>query len=73
MEIEGVIEVASFDDVTVTLVTDCGELNVEGKGLRIGVLDTERGVVSIDGNVDAIYYSEERQKKRGSIFSKRQK
>lgn len=73
MEIEGVVEVESFDDVGVLLLTDCGELNIEGKNLRIGVLDTDRGVVSIDGSVDAVYYSDERQKKRGSLFSKRQK
>jgi len=73
MDIEGVIEVESFDDVSVLLLTDCGELNIEGRELKIGVLDTDRGVVSIDGCVDAVYYSEERQKKRGSLFSKRQK
>ena len=73
MEIEGVVEVERFDDVSVLLQTDCGELNIEGKNLKIGVLDTDRGLVSIDGSVDAVYYSEERSTKRASLFLKRQK
>ena len=68
-----VMKPESFDDVSVLLLTDCGELNIEGKDLRIGVLDTEKGVVSIDGSVDAVYYSEDSQKRRGSLFGKRQK
>ena len=73
LEIEGVVEVESFDDVGVLLITDCGELNIEGKELKIGVLDTDKGILSIDGSVDAVYYSEERQKRGRSLFLKRQK
>jgi sporulation protein YabP len=73
LEIEGVVEVESFDDVGILLLTDCGELNIEGKELKIGVLDTDKGVLSIEGRVDAVYYSEERQKRGRSLFSKRQK
>ena len=73
LEIEGVVEVESFDDVGVLLLTDCGELNIEGKELKIGVLDTDKGILSIDGSVDAVYYSEERQKRGRSLFLKRQK
>jgi sporulation protein YabP len=73
MAIEGVVEVESFDEFSVILHTDCGELNIEGKELKIGVLDTEHGVVSLCGRVDAVYYNDQRDKKRGSIFSKRQK
>ena len=73
LEIEGVVEVESFDDVGVLLLTDCGELNIEGKELKIGVLDTDKGILSIDGSVDAVYYSEERQKRVRSLFLKRQK
>jgi sporulation protein YabP len=73
LEIEGVVKVESFDDVGILLLTDCGELNIEGKELKIGVLDTDKGVLSIEGRVDAVYYSEERQKRGRSLFSKRQK
>ena len=58
VEIGGVTEVVSFDEETVTLVTDCGELTVEGTSLHIGTLNIERGCVVIDGRVDAFIYSD---------------
>lgn len=58
VEIGGVTEVVSFDEATVTLVTDCGELTVEGSSLRIGTLNIERGCVVVDGRVDALIYSD---------------
>ncbi len=73
LEICGVSEVVSFDDASILLVTDCGEMNIEGKELKIGVLDTERGLVELDGRVDAIFYSEERGAKRGRLFGGRAK
>ena len=57
MSITGVTEVVSFDENAVELRTVCGELCVEGDGLRIGVLDTERGIVTLEGKtIDGIYY-----------------
>ena len=65
MSVSGVLEVISFDDRCVYLKTDCGELNIEGEGLKIGTLDTEKGVVALEGRVDVLYYSIEKDKKRG--------
>ena len=70
LEICGVVEVVSFDDISVTLVTDCGEMNVEGRELKIGVLDTEQGIVVLDGTLDAIYYSEPKESKRARLFKR---
>ena len=51
LEIEGVVEVESFDDVGVLLLTDCGELNIEGKPadtfLRLDGF--KKGFVTING------------------------
>ena len=68
MEIGGVVEVSSFDEETVVLVTACGELTVEGAELRVGALDLGRGVVVVDGKVAALYYDDtgEPRKKRRS-------
>ena len=66
MQIEGVKEVESFDDRGVTVQTVGGDMTIEGEGLRIGVLDMERGVVSISGRIDAVLYAtEELDGKRG--------
>ena len=64
MEITGVLEVISFDDSEVVLVSECGELAAEGRGIRIEVLDTARGVVTLEGEIDALYYSEREEKKK---------
>ena len=70
MEILGVTEVVSFDDISVILKTVCGEMNIEGRALKIEVLDTERGVVSLEGKVDALYYSEEKESRKGGLFGR---
>lgn len=67
-EIGGVTEVVSFDEETVTLVTDCGELTVEGTSLHIGTLNLERGCVIIDGRVNALVYTEAARKGKRRLF-----
>jgi sporulation protein YabP len=71
MSISGVREVLSFDESAVRLRTVCGELGVEGEGLRIGVLDTQRGVVTLTGaRVDAVYYLREEDGARKGLLGK---
>ena len=70
MSIDGVTDVVSFDEGQVTLVTSCGEMVVEGNGLHIGVLNLENGRVELDGEVDALFYSDDKdpaEKKRGFL------
>lgn len=70
-EISGVTEVESFDEHSVILVTDCGEMTVEGEGLRVGALDIARGVVEVTGTVGGIYYRDaapERRRSRARFF-----
>ena len=71
MSISGVREVISFDENAVNLRTVCGDLAIEGEGLHIGVLDTERGVVSLEGDsVDGMWYLREDSGKKKGIFGK---
>ncbi len=66
MRITGVKEVESFDDTGVQLRTSRGDMTVEGEGLRVGVLDVDRGVVTLSGRIDGIFYStEDGEEKRG--------
>ena len=65
VSISGVTEVESFDEQTVILSTDCGEMTLEGEGLHIGTLDIARGVVEVDGKVNGIYYSDGVPTRRG--------
>lgn len=68
VEIGGVVEVSSFDEETVVLVTVCGELTVEGMGLRVGTLDLARGAVVIEGSITSFYYEEDARSRKKSLL-----
>ncbi len=59
MSISGVSEIISFDEGSVIAATVCGELTVDGTELHIDALDTDRGILSISGNVCGVFYSDE--------------
>lgn len=63
--ITGVKEVVSFDELAVLLITSCGQMTIEGEGLRITRLDPERGEADVDGTVSGIYYSKIKEKSGG--------
>ncbi len=63
--IGGVREVESFDEESVILLTDCGELTVTGEGLHIGTLDIARGTVEVTGQIDSVFYGEGKDTRRG--------
>ena len=65
VSISGVTEVESFDDRTVQLVTDCGELTLEGEGLQMGTLDIATGRVEVQGSISGLYYSDGSAAKKG--------
>ena len=70
LDVSGVVDVIRFDDLCVVLQTRCGELTIDGKNIKISVLDTEKGVVSLDGTIDAIYYSDDNKKEKRGFFGK---
>ena len=74
LEMRGVTDVISFDDETVELATTEGMLTVEGEGLHVKVLNLAEGIVSLDGNVCALTYSEKNPTEKGTargFFGKR--
>ena len=56
--VTGVREVVSFDSEIVRLVTVCGILNLEGKELRIHVLNTRDGTVAVTGVLHGVLYED---------------
>jgi sporulation protein YabP len=70
VSINGVLDVVSFDDCCVTLSTHFGDMIVEGSELRIGVLDVDRGVVTLTGAINAMYYANREDKSKKSFTSK---
>ncbi len=66
LEISGVREVVSFDERGATILTEDGELSIEGTDIKISNLDTDSGRVSVGGRIDAMIYSADpTEKKKG--------
>ena len=57
----GVTEVVSFDENTVALRTNQGDLTVHGQQLQLKQLSQEGGQVAVDGTISALVYQELRQ------------
>ncbi len=66
--LNGVTNVASFDEGYVTLDTSEGRISVEGQGLKIESLCRDGGVIEIVGRIDGVFYAKE--KKVTSRFSR---
>ena len=67
----GVIDVDSFDENSVVVFTELGELSIKGEGLHVDNLDTSTGELIISGTVNGMVYSDTRQKSRswlGRVF-----
>ena len=64
LEISGVDGVGSFDEGFVIIFTSLGEMNIEGEGLKIEDLSSERGEILISGKINALFYKDKAQKRR---------
>lgn len=71
MDISGVRDVESFDEEGASLITNCGRLSLEGKNIKVSALDVERGVVKIEGQIDALFYSDVREDSRRGLFGRK--
>ena len=69
LTVSGVSDVDSFDEETVVIFTDLGELTVRGTDLHINRLSVEVGELTVEGNIAALIYSQESAQK-GGFFSK---
>ena len=71
LELDGVQDVASFDEATVLLQTALGGMTVEGSGLHITRLDLEKGLLTVEGQLCGVFYTAEPgDKKKGGFLSR---
>ena len=66
MTVAGVSDIDSFDEQTVVLFTDMGELTIKGFNLHINKLNIETGELTLEGEISSLTYTDEQQ--RGSGF-----
>ncbi len=69
LTVSGVSDVDSFDEETVIVFTDLGELTIRGSNLHINRLSVEVGELTVEGSIAALIYSDEAPKS-GGFFSK---
>lgn len=69
LTISGVSDVDSFDEQTVVIFTQMGELTVRGSDLHITNLNVDSGELSLDGTISSLSYSDE-QPRGGGFFSR---
>ncbi len=69
LTVSGVSDVDSFDEMTVIIYTDMGELTVKGEGLHINRLNIETGDLTLEGLVHSMTYTEV-QSRSGGFFGR---
>lgn len=72
IEIEGVLDVISFDEGGVVMETSCGSLAVEGEGLHVTVLNVTDGRVVVEGRINGAYYFDNSPKQKRGLFGKKE-
>ncbi len=69
LQLTGVSDVGSFDDLTVVARTSLGELTIRGHDLSICRLSIESGDLSVTGTIDALEYRTV-EARRGGLFGR---
>lgn len=67
LTVSGVSDVDSFDEETVTIFTELGELTVRGSNLHINRLSIDSGELSVEGDIRSVAYSDEAPKSGGFL------
>lgn len=68
VSLTGVTEMGSFDEQSVVIYTDYGEIHLRGNKLHISKLSLDTNEVNIDGEIEALIYTQ--NKKSGNFLSK---
>lgn len=71
--ITGVVDVISFDPVTILLETTLGMLTIKGQELHVSRLCLEKGEVDLEGKIQLLQYTENGEyakHKKGSLVKR---
>lgn len=63
LRLNGVQNVAEFDDEVIVLETELGRLEIKGAHLNMTSLDVEDGNLQVDGIISSFQYLDDRQKR----------
>lgn len=65
LSVSGVTDVESFDEETVALATELGELLIHGYDLHINRIDVESGDLSLEGEIISLTYTDNQPQTSG--------
>ena len=65
LSVSGVTDVESFDEETVALATELGELLIHGYDLHINRIDVESGDLSLEGEIVSLTYTDNQPHSNG--------
>ena len=68
--ITGVTDVDCFDERSVRLFTECGELTIFGEQLHVNEMNVENGSLTVEGSVTALIYGDRRITRRLGLLGK---
>ena len=57
INLSGILDVLSFDEQTVVLKTEMGDLTIKGESLKVNCFAVETGSLSLEGEFAALAYS----------------
>lgn len=70
LTVSGVTDVDRFDENTVLLYTNMGELTVKGNDLHVNELSVTDGEMNIEGEIDAVIYGDRDRQSPLSLLGK---
>jgi sporulation protein YabP len=70
MQLCGIEDVVSFDELNIYLVTEYGNLLIEGTDLHITALDVASGNMTVEGMIRSMIYNDKETKKKDGFFSR---
>ena len=70
LTVSGVTDVDRFDENTVLLYTNMGELTVKGNDLHVNELSVTNGEMNIEGEIDAVIYGDRDRQSPLSLLGK---
>lgn len=73
LTLSGVLDVENYAQDALTVILTDGQLYIEGEGLRIVSLCTEKNTLLLDGRITALVYNDAAgapQREKGGLFSR---
>ncbi|WP_425059736.1 Spore protein YabP [Sporomusa carbonis] len=67
LNVDGVLNLGSYDEKEIVMETEQGILTIRGEGLNIKQLNLEQGNIIIEGTVHGINYEDGQRQKKGLL------